>query len=226
MATTVHLDQEQIKDYQVICNVDEQTLREVVARLKALPVAPTPFNKLIEAISDALPGNEEAVESIFRQMAPVVGWVRQEQSRVPELMAGVRHALTVTDGWDSQKWSAIESILTELFSLRIIYLSASAVDLSFEHVNLFRGARILTDIRPIFNEEASAIEGSVITHTLRLRFENTQGRHELTFALEEPDVTKIAEQCERAISKAKLARSLMAQKAEIPTIISGGIDNE
>lgn len=226
MSRPVHLEQEQINDYQVICNVGEHKLREVVARLKALPVAPTPFNKLFDAISDVLKDNAGAAESIFRQMMPVISWLRQEQGTVDELMAGVRYALKSTDSWDNQKWPVVESILTELFSVRTLYLSASAVDLSFEHVNLFRGARVLTDIRPIFNEEGTAIEGAVISHTLRLRFENTQGRHELTLALEESDVKEIAVQCERALAKASLALAMMTKDAKIPTIISGGIEDE
>lgn len=226
MPISLHLDDEQISDFRAICRLGESKLRQVVERLKALPVAPLPFSRLLQAMADALQDNPEAAQCIFRQVFPVIGWLRQEQCTVAELMTSVGHALMSEDGWNDDRWPVVEKVLVDLFSVRTIYLSATAVDLSFEHVNLFRGARILTDIRPIFNEEATAIEGSVISHTLRLRFENTEGRHELTFALEESDVKHIEDQCKRALGKAKLALEMMKNRANIPTIISGGIDNE
>ena len=226
MAVIIALDQSQIEDLAVVRDLDEALLRKAVDELRRLPVAPLSWSRLFHEVSIALPV-PHATQSLFRQVLPFVNYLRSQHCSVSDLMRGVRLSLVETSRWSEEqnaKWLAVEPILTDFFSIRTIYLTACALDLSFEHVNLFRGARILTDIRPIFDEAATVIEAAVVSHTLRVRFENAEGRHELTFALEESDVNQISEQCKRALGKSRAALSLMTDAAKTPTIISGGSD--
>jgi hypothetical protein len=156
------------------------------------------------------------------------GFIRQGGLTVEETLEGLRHTLKGDFSWtdaDIENWQPVAPIFGELFSLPIVHLVASSIDLSYEYSNLWQGARILTDVRPIFSKDATSIEGAVVSHTLRLYFVSSDGRHELHVAMDESDVQALVEQCERAIQKARTARDLMTDKAKVPTLISGEINN-
>jgi hypothetical protein len=228
MATTRVLQESQREDFQVVRDLGPETLQRVVGRLRQLEPAPVRPDQLGHAIAEVLGGNTDAAESVVRQALMIYGWIRPGGLQVAEVQEGIRDALKADFNWTDQeieKWQRIEPALGDLLSLPILRLVASSIDLSYEYANLWRGARILTDIRPIFNEEATAIDGAVVSHTFRLLFEGLDGRHELNVAMDESDIKKLAEQCDRALRKGQTARALMRDNAKVPTMISGESDN-
>ena len=155
-------------------------------------------DRLFDAVSTALNGNEIGANSIVREGLFVSGWLRQGET-IAEVQDAIREALKAS--WTDQnveKWKTLEQPLAELLALPALRLVASTIDLSYEYTNLWRGARILTDIRPIFNEEVTAVDGAVVSHTFRLRFDAVDGHHELSIAMDEADIKILAKQCERA----------------------------
>lgn len=119
-----------------------------------------------------------------------------------------------------------EPQLRQLFQADAIRTVSKATDLAYDHANLFQGARIVTDIRPVFNDlddDQLKMDGAVVSYTLRMHFDNRDGNHSLSIALDESDVLVLKDQCERALQKAKIAFSRMSQPQVIgiPTVISG-----
>lgn len=116
--------------------------------------------------------------------------------------------------------------MSKLFQADAVRTVSKATDLAYDHANLFQGVRIVTDIRPVFNDlddDRLAIDGAVVSYTLRLHFDNREGDHSLSIALDEADILVLQDQCERALRKAKIAYERMSQpqNAGIPTVISG-----
>ena len=113
--------------------------------------------------------------------------------------------------------AAFQSVL----DCKLIRMSATANELSYDYANLVRNIRILSDIRPLYDEHADVIEGAVISHTMRLHYDSADGEHELSLALDEGDIAKLIQQCERSLKKSVAAKKLMEEKARISTILSG-----
>ena len=103
--------------------------------------------------------------------------------------------------------------------------SSTTLDLMYEYENLLQSARVVTDIRPVFSQDATWIEGSVVSHTLRLRYDSTEGDHSISIAVDESDIRELERQCRRALLKAQTARTLMVEQAKVPTVISGDGSN-
>ena len=74
--------------------------------------------------------------------------------------------------------------------------------------NLFLQAKILTDARPIFNDDASKIEGMGISHALRIHFEHNQKHRDFFFTLDSIDLKKLKTAIERAEKKSKALQSM------------------
>lgn len=221
-AMAIKLDHSQLENFRLICDLGPEPLHAAVERLRELnPVLLRP-NKLISAMAEALGENQQAAEPIVREALMAFGWTKQGGLQVADVQGGIRESLKAELPVQYiEKWERVEGPFGELLSLPILRLVANALDLCYEYTHLWRDARILTDIRPIFSDDAAKIDGAVVSHTFRLRFEDVQGSHELNIAMDETEILDLAEQCERAWRKAQVARDLMNDVANIPTIIAG-----
>ncbi len=228
MADQLQLDESQLDDFKLILELKSESLRAVVDRLRQIDLAPVSPDKLFQAAVEVLGNREDVADSLVRQALTLCGWMRQAGVAVAEVPESLRDSLTAALQWGKQdldKWGQIEPGLIEMLSLPILRLASSAIDLSFEYTNLWMEARILTDIRPVFTEDATEIEGAVVSHAFRLRYSSMEGPHELNIAMDEGDIIQLIEQCDRAIRKARTARALMSDRAHVPTAISGEVDD-
>ena len=124
------------------------------------------------------------------------------------------------------RWHDAEPLFTELLLSPAVRVVASILDLTYEYENLLQVARVITDVRPVFSDDAKNVEAAVVSHTLRIRYDSTEGNHSISIAMDENDIRDLENQCKRAIQKAQTARGLMADQAKVPTIIAGESSHE
>lgn len=224
MATQLKLHRQQIADLQVVRELGPETLRAIVKRLGQLDPAPLKPDHLLETVVDVLADRKAAADSVVRQSLSLHGLIRQGGFSVEDVLEGIRFGIDTDSDWTAEQkeaWQVVEPEFRQLIASRVVRLVTTAIDLSYEYANLLRRARILTDIRPLYAEDAAAIEGAVVSNTLRLRYDSVDGDHQLSIAMDESDIKELAKQCERALQKAQTARDLMKNKANVSTIITG-----
>ena len=226
MATRMRLRKHQIDDLKAICDLGSEGLRSVADQLTDLTPPPMSPDSLFDAVVVMIPNQKSVAEALIRQVLSLHSLIRQGGLSEEDVVEGITDA--VSNEWTEAllaKWKDLVPELRNFLSLRAVRLVATAIDLSYEYANLLSGARIITDIRPIFSDDAGKIEGAVVSHTLRLRFDNVEGDHELSIAMDKSDIEKLARQCERALRKAHTAHDLMVNTATVPTIISGSSEH-
>ncbi len=206
MAQPVILERGQIKEIRSLCSSGPDTFIVVLNRLKTIEPNPVPPEELFEKVGGGLPPEiKQTAIGILQQLFFLYGWVRQGGATIEQVVEAVREGnKSAPEGTksDLDNWAKVEPVFKELLSLVVVRLVAGALDLAVEYPNLLRTARILTDIRPIFSEDQKAIEGAVVSHTLRIRYDNTLGPHELFLCIDDADITNLAQQCDRARRKA------------------------
>lgn len=91
-----------------------------------------------------------------------------------------------------------------------VHLLGKAASIGYQHERLFVDAQILTDLRPVFEEEISDDHGplgAVLSHVLRLHIIGQSGAHEDVYvALDEGDIKILREALDRAERKSELLR--------------------
>lgn len=94
-------------------------------------------------------------------------------------------------------------------------LSAKAFDVQHEYEKLFASARILSDLRPVFDQTGNEPIGTIAVHNLKLTyFEGGEYKH-IFIALDKSDLAVLRKALDRAESKsAGMERS--AKKLGIP----------
>lgn len=83
---------------------------------------------------------------------------------------------------------------------------------------LLREAKILTDVRPVFNSEGDAVTQVVVSHTLHVIYQEGGKDDEIHLSLDAVDIATLKRLCERAERKAKVIKEGLA-KTEWPTTI-------
>lgn len=233
MPTQIRLIPQQIADLAAIRELGAERVRNVVEFLRGLEAVPLRPETLHDYFANALGGDDRLAECLLRPVLALSQLLRQREVNVGEVLEGLRFAVTtVVPAWgeeDLAAWDAVAPHFGELFQAQPVRTVSKAIDLAYEHANLFQGARIVTDIRPIFNDgddEQMEIDGAVVAFTLRLHYDNREGNHSLSVALDEADVRTLNYQCERALHKAELAQRRMQDMAGVPTVISGEANDE
>ena len=105
-----------------------------------------------------------------------------------------------------------------MLALDNLELSYRASRVLFENAHHFHDANIITDIRPIFDVAASAIQGAVISHVLRIDFaSSSEDDKNLFLAVDDSDLDKLESVVKRARRKAIALRSF-AEESKLKII--------
>ena len=115
--------------------------------------------------------------------------------------------------WKSQHqpaWVAVKSrIIPALQSISVdspISVRQKLRDLTVAHQNLFTDASLITDLRPVYNSVGDKIIAMVLTHMLRISYQDGPRQRRIEFALDAADVAKLSKVTERAQMKMETAR--------------------
>jgi hypothetical protein len=227
MTIQIRASKHQLADLKRIVEIGPSRLHDIRLRLQEKHLSNLRPQELLKVAGEVI--DEDDAELLVRQLLSLHGIVRQSGATVEDVVDGIRIAFEQQGesvGFDPAAWSAVDDELKLLVADSRIRLAATAIELAYDYANLLRRTRILTDIRPLYNDPADVIEGAVVSYTLRLRFDSADGEHELSIALDESDVRTLQEQCGRALKKAETACSAIADKLNIPIMRSGEAKND
>jgi hypothetical protein len=101
-----------------------------------------------------------------------------------------------------------------LLGVESLVFLAKANALQRDHERLFHGAKILTDLRPVFRTADEEPTDMIVEYTLKLVFHDGSRRHrELYMVLDERDMSALRESIDRAEKKAASLKSLCKSKS-------------
>ncbi|MFN0106141.1 MAG: hypothetical protein ACKV2U_29130 [Bryobacteraceae bacterium] len=133
-----------------------------------------------------------------------------------DLIDGIRNnsALKVTE----RDISKLRSILEKLMGIDTLSTISKAARLHRDGERLYRSAKILSDIRPIFGRDPSVRPvGAVLTHTLKVGYHEGSEHREFHLILDSDDLAALDEVVRRAQTKDKTLRALL-KDAKLPSL--------
>jgi hypothetical protein len=90
-------------------------------------------------------------------------------------------------------------------------LSARASDVQHEYEHLFQSARILSDVRPLFNQSGTEMEGAMVVHNLKITYFQAGEYMEVFISLDNADLSSLRKVVERAEVKTMALEALIAK---------------
>ncbi|AUX48810.1 uncharacterized protein SOCE26_103510 [Sorangium cellulosum] len=120
---------------------------------------------------------------------------------------------TALDKDPSFEEETLRDLLRMLLSFnRTLGVTARALSVMDEYEHVLHEARIMTDMRPVFEDDSStAVAATTIVHSLRLRYYDGTQMKNFFVALDANDLKTISELIERASKKEAELRALMAK---------------
>jgi hypothetical protein len=130
---------------------------------------------------------------------------------IDEFISDVCESLTESKVLESGDEPLLRERLARLLDIESLSISAKALVLRTDYPYIYCAARIFTDIRPVFGEDASETPPAmVLAHTLKLEYHGALGHlHELYVALRADDIAELREILKRADTKAKTLESML-----------------
>jgi len=191
------------------------------------------FNKLMTAIRDIDPKlsierfREELAkrlsskeEESLIEIANELFQVEKTRNRLSLTGEGVadmvgESAATINDITEAEKECLVArlKIFGESYD-KSIALTCKTEKVLTDHDSVFYNARIMTDIRPVFDADAKSIDATVIVHTLVLHYGKDGDHKDFYVALDTGDIAKLEIAIDRAKKKEALLQSLI-QKSSV-----------
>ena len=101
-------------------------------------------------------------------------------------------------------------------------LAAKAIDISYDFERVYITGRLLTSVRPVFDDPREEIIGWTVVQTLRLEFVAANGdQSSISIAMDADDIRQLKKECDVALVKAEKARAEMESKLRVDAIITG-----
>jgi hypothetical protein len=228
MHPQIELRPSQRRDLARIRELGRALLERVADQLANLQPLSLDPDAIREEITATLDGKDfDAAESLWRQLMSLNGMIRQLDLSVDDMWSALEQAVADGNVWSKaeiDQFRDLKDVLCRLVGLPQIRLLSKALELSYDFANLLQRSNILTDIRPVFDDAATEIDGCVVTFTLRLRYDNPSGAQSLSIAMDQSDVKSLLAQCERALAKAEVARDRTSTLG-IPARVWGSNDH-
>jgi hypothetical protein len=160
---------------------------------------------------------EEGVK-IFEALLPLYMLKGSTNKNTSEFISDVINSLMISSGDEVKLLTAqakpLEGRLTKLLGLKTIDLSAKAMSVLFEQQRTFQAARILTDIRPVFNHDATELPtAAVLIHTLRIEYLEDEESKEFFVAMDKNDIQKLRDVLERANQKESSIKEVLSKSS-------------
>jgi hypothetical protein len=190
---------------------------------------PSDFEALLEALSKATPALGRG--NFWSHVAPLV-----PQIKADEVKAIVNEILDMSEGMDILDMGVDEfataiaesSVATnelklsqadeQLLRERLIKvfvgrkglsITLKAMGVMVDQERTFYSARILTDVRPVFDEKGETVDAAVIVHNLRIHYGQDSEHKDFYVSLDTSDIADIREALDRADAKAKSLEGIL-----------------
>jgi hypothetical protein len=220
MAGQLRLSETQLSDFRSLVALPEAKLRSILERLNELSPVPMSQKEVRRVISGVLPDEQAMVEALTRQVLALAGL--QYHSDIPheELDKALRSSLEgKLNPTELAAWDHISPLFNEILASRAIRTTVKSLELLYDYANLVQSSNVITDVRPVFDDEADHVIGAIVSFTLRLSYQNGTSSNSLSLAFDAEDVRKLQEQCRRALKKAETARTQFSGPSDSETRI-------
>lgn len=220
---TIHVPDSDVASFRRLANADVDVLRSIAEalRLQAPDLDPDALSAAVAYRTGGDPGVIGPLIHALMHLALVQRWLGADVSDILD-----RLDFSGTEAWteqDTGRWAERRSVLGCLLDpAGALARAAKAGELLLEQQMRFTECRILTDVRPVFDDDAERINAFVVFHTLSIAYDENGQNRRIGVALDASDLADLGEQVERAQRKETRVAKLL--RTSDLTVIGTGAD--
>lgn len=208
------------KALELLSGVAPATIESVAVDLeRELPlklILDDDVERVVLANASLAPESEEVKAAVVEVIGGIHSLLQSANTSANQLIADISEAyLTTVEDEDGQvnagqKIENLQKNLRQILRVKQVYAATKALALLNDEDRLFLRSKIITNVRPIFEEDvALPIIGSIITHSLKISVRSNGGNENYYFALDSRDLLELKDSIDRAIAKSNaLSKSI------------------
>lgn len=205
----------------VIARIGIERLKGVLDTLEKVDSPTVALSELRALINTALNSKDEAY-TLSRQLVAMANycrtWNEMPEDAYRDVLAGLGKRVAEEE---MESLTDVSDVIVKLISDKSVRATSKALDLAYDYTNLYQFANIITDIRPVFDEQKVNIIGAVVSQTLRLRYQADRESKNMSLAMDNEDVAALRDACEDALKKAESTRQFMKKEDRLSVFIAG-----
>lgn len=214
------------RDLERICEIPPESIKAAVTTLasrKRPIISPNALRRALEPAVGAV--GDDVARVLVRHLISLRLLNARRGRKIDDIVESL--TLGLKKKWDKDetdkfhRWLNIKADFTELLGNNHILTTTKAFDLSSDFERILESARIISDIRPVFNDDRTEIIGTIICSTLRLAYTDGDNDKSITIAMDEEDLRNLAKECERALTKIAVGKRFPAEHQDIETFVCG-----
>ena len=219
---SVRVSPSQANDLAVVCALGPDRLRALADFIASQKV--TIRQDVLGSLIVQSLGEGEDSEALKRVLFGLSSLSSRDFDGIPGVVESVTKTIQTKYGEDDRftNWSSCTVELSNLLQTKSVFLTAKAIDVSYDFERVLTSSRILTSIRPIFDVGKDNIVGSTVVQTLRVEYVSSEGdQSSISFALDLADMANLLKACENGLKKARLAKETIEKEWSIDAIMTG-----
>lgn len=195
-----------------LADLPGEVFDDLVQRLSRTPIAIDQIGHIRQAIPEQV-ANSQDRERIAYAISGIHHIYARTPSEPQELAEEcTRTALVQGHLKDGEKATALTQYVLRLLSVPELSLGHKASCLMVEHEKVFSSARIMSDVRPVFDEknfDANKFPAVLINHNLKVEYWESGDLKEFYIALDSEDLRTLSDVVTRAERKSGIIRRLV-----------------
>jgi hypothetical protein len=215
---TIHIPEYFRATVQHIGSISDDEFEALRERISALKPHVKP-EKLVAQVDSDEDGSREV--EIVQTLASLSIARLSRDASVSDFSRDVARSTAKQPGSKVEDVVRLEARLKALLDIHAISISARAFDVQHEYERVFHSARIVTDVRPLFDASGTNATGAMIVHNLKISYVQNAQQKAVMFALDDADLAELKKLLERAEMKSDVLAKLIS-KAGVPYFESRG----
>ena len=195
---------------------DDEEFQAVLGATEGL-LGPSGMSDFAESVALSVGFDQWSAAVLLDVMLTIVRRLIEHRPAEDELLADLVASADL--GLDDLSQAQLRDRIKAIARQPQLGVLAKSLDLLRAHERLFLGAKILTDIRPVFGDDAAeGAKAAVLVHALRIDFLHAGEPESIVMALEHRDLLGMEREIDRAMAKSTSLRSVL-DTAQIPSPI-------
>jgi mRNA-degrading endonuclease YafQ of YafQ-DinJ toxin-antitoxin module len=191
----------------VIKHLSDSDLSQISETFEKL-IPPIKSSDVVSALQPILSAlSKEDIENLIDTVYSLYFLRSDSDVSLQQFLADLMEAIKESDNKEIRTTNAadlskLESSFKSLLTVRSLSTLTKAHDLRGDFANIFWDAKMISDIRPVWDEDVKVPpEGVVITHTLKLKYGDIESAKELYLSMNENDIELLISVLVRAQQK-------------------------
>lgn len=217
----IRLSVSQRDDLAVACAIGPAKLAAVAGRLQTEQF--TIRRSKIESTIKLELGEGPGV-ALCRFLFGIAGALRRNFATEDEVLEGITRAIELLhkDDHRLEPWHGCREAIRALLTTESLALAAKALDIAYDFERVYVAGRIITSLRPVFDEPRQEIRGATVVQTLRLEFISSDGHQEsVSIALDTDDIRRLQESCKQATRKGAKSQAWILDNSGKEAVLPG-----